>query len=242
MNLDYPEAKQLLKSILTAENEFNKEVEIIICPPSIYAAAFSEVLKSKDWLSLGAQNCHFEQNGAYTGEVSATQLKSIGVDYCLVGHSERRDSFNEGYMLLSKKVKSLLANDVAPIFCCGEEFQVRENNVFKEVVIKQIEDSLFGLKPEDISRVVIAYEPIWAIGTGETASAAQAQEIHNLIRQRIASQYSDKVANAIQIIYGGSCNPSNGEELFGQNDIDGGLIGGASLVSEDFVALSNSFK
>ena len=157
MNLDLEEANQLLDDIIAGEKEFNKDSEIIICPPAIYLSSFYEKLKKHDWLSLGAQNCHFEKNGAHTGEISASQLKSVGVKYCLVGHSERRNNFNEGYDLLLKKVKALLEAEITPIFCCGEQFQVRESNVFKEFIIKQIEDSLFGLEAKDVSKIIIAY-------------------------------------------------------------------------------------
>ena len=241
MNLDLAEANQLLDDLIAGEKKFNKDTELIICPPAIYLSSFSEKLEKHPWISLGAQNCHFEKNGAHTGEISASQLKSINVKYCLVGHSERRDNFNEGYDLLLKKVKALLAADITPIFCCGEQLQVRESNVFKEFVIKQIEDSLFGLDGKDISKIIIAYEPIWAIGTGKTASAEEAQEIHDLIRQRTAAQYDDQIAKNLRILYGGSCKPSNAKELFSQKDINGGLIGGASLKADDFIELSNSF-
>lgn len=241
MNLDYNEAKTLLKSLMDMKDQFNPEVELIICPPAPYLSAFSEVLKEHDWIKLGSQNNFFLNKGAFTGEVSPTQLKSLGVKYGIVGHSERRDNFNEDYTMLSKKVNALLKNDIVPVFCCGEQLQVRDSNVYKEFVMKQIEDSLFKFKAEEISRVIIAYEPIWAIGTGKTATSEQAQEIHALIRNRIASQYDEKTAKSVRIIYGGSCNAENAKELFSQTDIDGGLIGGASLDASSFATISNSF-
>ena len=241
MNLDYNEAKTLLKSLMGQKDKFPEDVTIIICPSAPYLSAFSEVLKDQEWVQLGAQNNYFEDSGAHTGEVSPTQLKSLGVSFCIVGHSERRNDFNEDYGILSKKVKALLKHGIRPVFCCGEQLQVRDSNVYKEFVIKQIEDSLFKFSAEEIQKIVIAYEPIWAIGTGKTASAEEAQEIHQLIRNRIASQYDEITANQVSILYGGSCNSDNAGELFSQKDIDGGLIGGASLEAESFVAIANAY-
>ena len=241
MNLDYNQAKSLLQNLIKLQKKFNADAEVVICPSAPYLAVFAELLAKNDSLKLGAQNCYFENDGAFTGETSPVQLKSLDVKYCLVGHSERRDNFNESYDLLSKKVKALLSNDITPIFCCGEQLQVRDSNVYREFVMKQIEDSLFSLSAEEIAKCVIAYEPIWAIGTGKTASAEEAQEIHALIRARIGSTFGEKAAAAVSIIYGGSCNEENANELFAQADIDGGLIGGASLVADDFCQISNSF-
>ncbi|MFT5819322.1 MAG: triosephosphate isomerase [Crocinitomix sp.] len=242
MNLNYAEAKTLLKDLMAQKEQFNADVELIICPPAPYLSAFAEVLKDEEWVKLGSQNNYFLEHGAYTGEVSPTQLKSLGVKYGIVGHSERRNNFNEDYSTLSKKVKALLKNDIIPIFCCGEQLQVRDSNVYKEFIMKQIHDSLFKLKPEEMSKIIIAYEPIWAIGTGKTATSEQAQEIHNLIRTRIASQYDETVANKVGILYGGSCNAENAKELFTQQDIDGGLIGGASLEADSFLTIANAFE
>jgi triosephosphate isomerase len=241
MNLNYNEAKTLLKSLIGLKESFNKDAEVIICPSSIYLSAFAEVLNGNDWLNLGSQNSFNIESGAFTGEVSPMQLASLEIKYGIVGHSERRNNFNEDYVLLSKKVQALLKNGISPIFCCGEQLQVRENNVYKEFVMKQIEESLFKLKPEEMEKIIIAYEPIWAIGTGKTATAAQAQEIHGLIRARIGANFGEELAKKVPIIYGGSCNEENAKELFSQPDIDGGLIGGASLDAEKFAAISNSF-
>lgn len=241
MNLDFAEAKSLLNELNTLQAEFDSETEIIICPSAPYLGVFSEMLDGNDWIKLGSQNSYFKESGAHTGEISPVQLNSLNVSYGIVGHSERRGEFNEDYVLLAKKVKSLIAHGVKPIFCCGEQLQVRESNVYKEFIMKQIEDSLFKLSAEEMVQVVIAYEPIWAIGTGKTATAEEAQEIHSLIRTRIAGQFGDKVADEMSIIYGGSCKPENAGELFSQKDIDGGLIGGASLDSKGFCAISNSF-
>ena len=242
MNLDYAEAKTLLKALMAGKGQFPEDVCIIICPSTPYLSAFSEVLKDQDWVKLGAQNNYFEDSGAHTGEVSPTQLKSLGVSFCLVGHSERRNDFNEDYAILSKKVKALIKHDIRPVFCCGEQLQVRDSNVYKEFIMKQIEDSLFKFSADEMQKIVIAYEPIWAIGTGKTATAEQAQEIHQLIRSRIASQYDETTANAVSILYGGSCKPENAAELFSQKDIDGGLIGGASLDADSFIAIANSYE
>ncbi|MCG8573578.1 MAG: triose-phosphate isomerase [Flavobacteriales bacterium] len=241
MNLDYGQAKSLLQELIQLKDQFNPETEIIICPSAPYLAVFAELLNDHKWLKLGAQNCFHENEGAFTGEISPLQLKSLELEYCIVGHSERRDRFNEDYDFLSKKTRALLAHGINPIFCCGEQLQVRDSNVYKEFVMKQIEDSLFKLRPEELAKVVIAYEPIWAIGTGKTASCEQAQEIHSLIRARISKDFGDKVANEISIIYGGSCKAENAKELFAQKDIDGGLIGGASLNANGFCEISNSF-
>ncbi len=241
MNLDYAEAKSLLQNLIKSKDKFGKDVELVICPSSPYLAVFAELLADHDWIKLGAQNSYFADSGAYTGEVSPVQLNSLNVKYGIVGHSERRDNFNEDYEMLSKKVKALINHNITPIFCCGEQLQVRNSNVYREFVMKQIEDSLFSLSAADISKVVIAYEPIWAIGTGKTATSEQAQEIHGLIRARLAGNFGEKCANDVAILYGGSCKPENAKELFSQKDIDGGLIGGASLKADDFCAISNSF-
>lgn len=241
MNLDYAEAKSLLQNLIKSKDQFGQNSELVICPSSPYLAVFAELLADHDWIKLGAQNAYFADSGAYTGEISPVQLSSLNVNYCIVGHSERRDNFNEDYDMLSKKVKALINHNITPIFCCGEQLQVRNSNVYREFVMKQIEDSLFSLSAADISKVVIAYEPIWAIGTGKTATSEQAQEIHGLIRARLAGNFGEKCANDVSILYGGSCKPENAKELFSQKDIDGGLIGGASLNAEDFCAISNSF-
>lgn len=241
MNLNYEEAKLLLNTLIESAKSGNTGAEIIVCPPAIYLAAFSDILKSQSLVKLGAQNCFHQDSGAYTGEISPAQLKALGVNYCIIGHSERREQFNESYDLLAKKAKALLKHQIQPIFCCGEQLEVRSNNVYKEFIMKQIEDSLFTLKTEEISQVIIAYEPIWAIGTGKTATAIQAQEVHGLIRARIAKQFGDKTAADINLIYGGSCKSDNAKELFSQTDIDGGLIGGASLDASEFSQISNSF-
>jgi triosephosphate isomerase len=241
MNLDYNESKKLIQEIATSTDAFNSEVELVVIPSTPYLSVFHELLKDNDKIHLGGQNCYTKNSGAYTGETSPLQLKSLNVKYCLVGHSERRDIFGEDNKFLADKVKALLEVGVTPIFCCGEQLQVRESNVFKEFIMKQVEDSLFSLSAQDLAKVVIAYEPIWAIGTGKTASAKEAQEIHNLIRTRISKDFGEKTSNSISIIYGGSMKPENAKELLAQPDIDGGLIGGASLDAEMFAQISTSY-
>ena len=241
MNLDYNEAKSLLQEIGQHKDDFNKDAEIVVCPPMPYLSVFHELLKNNDWIKLGAQNSYAENSGAYTGESSPSQLKSMGVEYVIIGHSERRDMFGEDNKILLKKVKAVLKEGLTPIFCCGEQLQVRKSNVFKEFIMKQIEDVLFTLSADEISKIIIAYEPIWAIGTGKTATAEEAQEIHKLVRLRLEKNYGEKVAKTIPLLYGGSMKPENANDLLKQIDIDGGLIGGASLVAESFSKISTSY-
>lgn len=241
MNLELDGVKSLIQDLISKEKDLGDGVEVIVCPSMPFLALSAELLKGHERIKLGAQNCFHQNEGAFTGESSPAQLKSIGVEYCLVGHSERREYFNEDYKELHKKTKALLDNGLTPIFCCGEQLQVRDSNVYKEFILNQLELSLFELTADEMMKVVIAYEPIWAIGTGKTATAAQAQEMHELIRTRLSSQYGEKVSSEISILYGGSCKGENAGELFSQKDIDGGLIGGASLDADGFVAISKSF-
>ena len=198
-------------------------------------------------LKVGLQNCSQHNNGAYTGEISASQIKEFDFEgesllYCLVGHSERRAYFNETSEVLAEKVNRLLENDLTPVFCCGEELEVRQEENHFSLIESQITEGLFHLTENQIKNIVIAYEPVWAIGTGETASSDQAQEMHHFIREVLSKKYSLETANKISILYGGSCKPSNSEELFSKPDIDGGLIGGASLEVDSFIQIINSFK
>lgn len=239
MNLDYAEAKLLIQDIAKEKDNFNLDAEIVVCPPTPYLSVFHELLKDNEWIKLGAQNMYHENSGAFTGETSPTQLKSIGVGYVLVGHSERRQLFGEDNKMLGMKIKKALETGLTPVFCCGENLQVRKSNVFKEFIMKQIEDVLFVMSAQELEKVIIAYEPIWAIGTGQTASALQAQEIHELIRLRIGKQFGEKTAASIPILYGGSVKPENSAELFSQKDINGALIGGASLKADSFSQISS---
>ena len=237
MNMNNSDAHALFKSLNNAK--IVSSTEIIIAPPSVYLSDFASN-KNKN-IYLAAQNCSDNVNGAYTGEISASMLYSIGVEYCLVGHSERRQYQNESDFLLKQKVNVLLENKVTPIFCCGENLDKRESGDFYQVIQTQIENSLFHLTDSEIKRVVIAYEPIWAIGTGVTASSDQAQEIHAFIRTLLVEKYSLETAEEISILYGGSCKASNAKELFMNRDVDGGLIGGAALDVDSFSAIIESF-
>ena len=239
MNKDYQEGRDLVKGII--EHLQPTETGVIICTPYIHLNSISSAINDITNLHLGAQNCHQEEKGAYTGEISVSMLASVGVEYVIIGHSERRKYFDETDELLAKKVKTVLAAGLKPIFCCGEELAVREAGTQNELVAAQLEQTIFGLDEADFAQIVIAYEPVWAIGTGKTASPEQAQEMHHHIRSLIAKAYSPERAMATTILYGGSCKPGNAKELFSQEDVDGGLIGGASLKAEDFIAIVNSF-
>ena len=240
MNLDYNESKSLIQDIAKEKDNFNLEYEIVVCPSMPYLSVFHELLLNNDWIKLGAQNMFYESSGAYTGESSPSQLASIGVQYVLIGHSERRQYFAENNKSLNSKIKAALNAGLRPVYCCGEDLQVRKSNVYKEFIMKQIEDVLFGLPPQDLSKIIIAYEPIWAIGTGQTATAQQAQEIHELIRQRVEKQFGEKTASELPILYGGSVNAENAADLFAQKDINGALVGGASLKAESFSKISSA--
>jgi triosephosphate isomerase len=197
---------------------------------------------AKSNVYVAAQNCSNKLSGAYTGEVSVTMLQSMCVKYVVIGHSERREYFNESNELLAQKVDICLENKTTPIFCCGEPLEIRESATQNEYVAKQLTESLFHLSEEAIAHVVIAYEPIWAIGTGKTASSKQAQEMHAYIRSHIASKYGQSIADSISILYGGSVKSANAVEIFSQPDVDGGLVGGASLIVDEFVAIINALK
>lgn len=239
MNKNYEEGRDLAKDIV--ERLQPSQVMVVLATPFIHLNSISNIIKGVSNLKLGAQNCHQEESGAYTGEVSSGMLKSVGVDYVIVGHSERREYFEESDALLAKKVNIVLEKGMTPIFCCGEKLEVREANQHLELVENQIKNALFHLLPEEFEKIVIAYEPVWAIGTGKTASPEQAQEMHLYIRNLLAKQYGEELAQATTILYGGSVNAGNAKDLFQQADVDGGLVGGASLKAEDFVMIVNSF-
>jgi triosephosphate isomerase len=236
MNLSKQEAEQLITD-LESQYENEKDCHVIICPSSIYLNLAVELQSN---MSVGAQNVSERENGAFTGEISCSMLNSLGVDYVIVGHSERRQYFGDTNELINKKVKQLLANNITPILCCGESLEERESNEQEKVVSVQLGSALAGLSKEEVAKVVIAYEPVWAIGTGKTASAQQAQDIHAYIRGFLADIVGD-VSNEISILYGGSCKPTNAKELFACEDIDGGLIGGAALDATSFLSIANSF-
>lgn len=239
MNNDLEAGKALAEAV--AAQKAASEVVLILGTPFIHLTAVKEIIKNTDNLYLSAQNCHQEESGAYTGEVSAAMLASVGVEYVILGHSERREYFGEDETLLAQKIDVALAHGLIPIFCCGEKLAVREAGDHVALVKKQLEGSVFHLSAEAFSKIVIAYEPVWAIGTGRTASPEQAQEMHAAIRQMISEKYGTEIAEATSILYGGSCKPGNAKEIFGQADVDGGLIGGASLKADDFIAIAGSF-
>ena len=235
MNKSFEEAKALLSEVINmVKDEVTENVEVVLCPPAVYLTTSRQYITPDGKISLGAQNCHEKASGAYTGEISAAMLQSIGVEYVILGHSERRQYFGETDALLAEKVNIVLENGLKPIFCCGESRDLRENGDYVGFVKDQITEGLFHLSAESFANVVIAYEPIWAIGTGLTASSAQAQDMHFELRRHIADQYGDIVAQDTTILYGGSANEKNAAELFAQPDVDGGLIGGASLKSREF--------
>jgi triosephosphate isomerase len=243
MNLDYNEGLRVFSEVINMiKDEVTGNQETIVCSPFIHLHSLVQLAKGYTKVSLGAQNAHQAEAGAYTGEISARQIKSVGAAYVILGHSERRQYFGETNELLAKKTDTALANDLKPIFCIGETLQQREANQHFEVIKGQLAEGVFHLTETQFSKLVLAYEPVWAIGTGVTASSAQAQEIHAFIRKEIAAKYNQAVADATTILYGGSCNPKNASDLFAQADIDGGLIGGASLKSRDFVDIIKAFN
>ncbi|MCB0700821.1 MAG: triose-phosphate isomerase [Chitinophagales bacterium] len=234
MNKNLQEGIQLVKDILEVSADLKADKQVVICPPFIHLASASELVVAKDNLYTGAQNCHMEASGAYTGETSAEMVKSTGATHVIIGHSERREYFNESNEMLAAKTNAALSNGLNVIFCCGEPLEIRDAGTQNNYVEEQIKAGLFHLNLEQLNNIVIAYEPIWAIGTGRTASSEQAQDMHAHIRSLIKNHYGDDAAENITILYGGSCKPSNADELFSCPDVDGGLIGGASLNAADF--------
>jgi triosephosphate isomerase len=242
MNLTYQQGESLLNDILIEKIDLDPSHEVIFAVPFPYLImANSEVAEERGY-AIAAQNCSDKKSGAYTGEVSAEMLQSIRIRYCVVGHSERREYFLENNKLLADKINICLQNFITPIFCCGEPLRVREEENEKAYVQQQLEESLFHLSEEQVKSIIIAYEPIWAIGTGKTATTEQAQEMHRHLRSVLAGKYGNEVAEEISILYGGSVKANNANELFGCPDVDGGLVGGASLVAKDFIAIIKSLK
>lgn len=235
MNKTLDEAHVLTTEILSlAGEEVKGPVKAILCTPFPYLFPVKQLLGDSVRISVGAQNCSEHEAGAYTGEVSAPMIASLGVKYVILGHSERRQYFGEDGALLAKKIDVALKHGLTPIFCCGEMLDVRERNEHEQLVTQQVEEALFHLHAEAIQKIVVAYEPVWAIGTGKTASSQQAQDMHAVIRNHIASKYG-AIADSISILYGGSVNAGNAKELFACADVDGGLVGGASLKAREFV-------
>ena len=238
MNNDLSQTESLLKDLKAQTTTSNAEV--MVAPTSINLSQAVQALKDSN-IETVAQNMHFAENGAYTGEISADMLQSVGVKTVILGHSERREYFNETDALLAKKVDAALAKNMRVIFCFGEELADRKANNQEAVVGSQIQNALFHLSAAAYKNIVLAYEPVWAIGTGETASPEQAQDMHAFIRQTLANKYGQDVANSVSILYGGSVKPANAQEIFSKPDVDGGLIGGASLKAQDFFAIVNAF-
>lgn len=242
MNKTLTEAQSLTSEIANmVEDEAPADVKVVIAPPAPFIYAVENLIPEMGQIVLAGQNCHLEDSGAFTGEISAPMLKSLGAQYVILGHSERRQHFSETDEELAKKIDNALKNDLKVIFCCGEPLDIREADTHNEYVTKQLTNSLYHLSPEQFKNIVIAYEPIWAIGTGKTASSQQAQDMHKSIRDHIASKFGQEAADETSILYGGSCKPDNAKELFSQPDVDGGLIGGASLKSRDFTDIIKSF-
>ncbi|MBX2845785.1 MAG: triose-phosphate isomerase [Saprospiraceae bacterium] len=238
MNLSKSEAEQLLTDLASNAHASNK-YQLAVCVPAVHLGKTETILANSS-IKYGGQNCYTAEKGAFTGENSAATLKSYGCSYVLVGHSERREYFGESHTFLKAKVDTAIDFGLQPIFCFGEKLQEREANHQEAIVKQQLEESVFHLDSEAFSRVVLAYEPVWAIGTGLAASPEQAQEMHAYIRQLIKEQYGTTVANNAYILYGGSMKPANAADLLSQPDIDGGLIGGASLKAQDFLAIAAS--
>ncbi|WP_300919301.1 triose-phosphate isomerase [uncultured Duncaniella sp.] len=240
MNTLPAEGVELAKGVVAGRGEVCSCVNFIVCPPFTHLSMVAEALKGSD-IALGAQDCATEAKGAYTGEIAASMIAALGCKYVILGHSERRQYYGETSETLREKVRLALDNSLTPIFCIGEVLEERENGTFFDVVKAQIEEGLFNLSAEEFGKIILAYEPVWAIGTGKTATDDQAQEMHAFIRKTIADKYGCEVADNTSILYGGSCKPSNAKELFAKPDVDGGLIGGAALQAESFMGIVNAF-
>lgn len=235
MNKNVDEAMELVVNLDQYRDEFSPEVKVIVAPPALYLATLGSI--ENPFFELAAQNCSHHDYGAFTGEISPAMLRFMNIGYSIVGHSERRQYFHETDEIVAKKVDACLRNNVSPIFCCGESLDERKAHHHFVTVLHQVEHGLFHLKTHEISQVIIAYEPVWAIGTGVTATSEQAQEMHAFIRETIGNHFGADVAQAMRILYGGSVSAANSSELFACPDVDGGLVGGASLKAKDFAAI-----
>jgi triosephosphate isomerase len=243
MNKTLQEANVLASEIMSmVADEAKGDVRVIFCVPFPYLLPIKNQLGNNNRISVAAQNCSEHESGAYTGEVSASMLKSMDIPYVILGHSERRQYFGEDGKLLAKKIDVALKNGLSPIFCCGEPLEIREKGTHEQLVKQQVEESLFHLSAESLQKIVIAYEPVWAIGTGKTATSQQAQDMHAVIRKHLSSKYGQPIADSISILYGGSVNAANAKELFANADVDGGLVGGASLKSREFTEIIKSIS
>ena len=240
MNTTVPEGVELAKGVNEALKATKANCDVVIAVPATHLVAVNQVIDA-NLLGLGAENCADHKSGAYTGEVSAAMVASTGAKYVILGHSERRPYYHETAEILKEKTLLALEHGLTPIFCIGEVLEERENGTYFDVIKAQVEDSLFNLSAEDFGKIVLAYEPVWAIGTGKTATADQAEEIHAFIRNLIAEKYGNEVAENTSILYGGSCKPSNAKELFAKPNVDGGLIGGAALAVDTFMGIVTAF-
>ena len=236
MNNNLSESQNLITKLISGLSGEKINCDVIICPPFTSLSEAASLIKNTV-VKLGAQNMYFEENGAFTGEVSASMLKSVGCEYVILGHSERRTIFGEGDELINKKIKKALTSGLKPIFCVGETLQEREGNITKDVIKRQVTEGLKDISANDMDRIILAYEPVWAIGTGKTATPEQAEEVHAFIRDLIKNLYSQSVAESLVIQYGGSVKPDNAKELLSQKDIDGALVGGACLKADSFIGI-----
>jgi triosephosphate isomerase len=241
MNLDYSQAMSLVNGIMQMTDD-NMKTRIVLAPPFPFLALVEMQVKIRKNIFIAAQNCSDKSSGAYTGEVAVSMLRSIGVEGVIIGHSERRTIYKESNEMIAEKVKRAFENGIQPIFCCGESLEERKAQRHFDVVRSQIELGLFHASASDVSGCIIAYEPVWAIGTGVNATAVQAQEMHGFIRKLVKEKYSDDVANNVRILYGGSVNAANAPELFDCEDVDGALVGGASLKASDFTAIIKAME
>jgi triosephosphate isomerase (TIM) len=241
MNLNRADAMALARAIAEGQPQLSTEVDLLVCPPSVYLDSVRSVLSERgSKIDLGAQDVYFEPDGAYTGEISTAMLRDLGCRYVILGHSERRQILGENDVLINRKVLAALAAELIPILCVGETLEQREAGRTTQLVVAQLEGSLRGIGGEQMNQMVIAYEPVWAIGTGKTATPDQAQEVHAVVRQWLSQQFSHSVAERVRVLYGGSVKPDNAGTLFSQPDIDGALIGGASLKADSFLAIANA--
>lgn len=242
MNLTVDKAEALLKDILAADIKLNEHQQVVFAVPAPYLQLAQEKIKDVENFFVATQNCFSKKSGAYTGEISVEMLQSLHIHFVVLGHSERREYFQESNQFLAEKLNVVLEHNITPIFCCGEPLSIRDAQKQNEFVSTQLEESLFHFSAEEVQKIVIAYEPIWAIGTGKTATSLQAQEMHAHLRKVLAGKYGKDVADNISILYGGSVKASNAKEIFSQPDVDGGLVGGASLIAEEFITIISSLK
>lgn len=239
MNKTLGEAEALAKEVVSLAGEIKGNVKVVLCVPFPFLQSVKTLTK-QSLVEVGAQNCSEHESGAYTGEVSAAMISSLNIPYVILGHSERRQYFGEEGKLLARKIDVALKNNLTPIFCCGEPLEIREAGTHEALVKEQVQESLFHLTAEQLKKLVIAYEPVWAIGTGKTATSQQAQEMHAVIRRQLSEKFGASVADEITILYGGSVKADNARELFSQPDVDGGLVGGASLKAKEFIEIARS--